>query len=362
MSQLRRALPLALCILAAPLSRSAAQTAPSQPDGSIDAATRRAVIDGLLSRLQASYVFPETAREMDAAVRERERRKEYERITSARTLADSLTAHLRAVSHDKHLSVVYSPRPIPVERPDEEPTPEMLVRQAAMLRHINYGFEKVERLDGNVGYLELRGFAPADAEGAEEVVATAMTFLARTDALIIDLRRNGGGDPGMVRLLSSYLFADEPVHLNSLYWRPDDRTEEFWTLREVRGTRYGADRPVYVLTSDRTFSGAEEFSYNLKSLKRGTIVGETTGGGAHPGGVQRVTEHFGVWVPSGRAINPITGTNWEGTGVEPDVKVDEAEALRVAHLAALRSVLARASGPEHAAAIEQTIRDLEAKR
>src|SRR5207244_11399604 len=132
----------------------------------------------------------------------------------------------------------------------------------------------------NIGYLELRSFA-AQGEEMEEVAAAAMTFLANTDALVIDLRRNGGGRPEMVALVSSYLF-DEPVHLNSLYWRERDRTDDFWTAGNVRGRHFGQGKPVFVLTSSRTFSGAEEFAYNLKSLKRALIVGETTGGCANP--------------------------------------------------------------------------------
>lgn len=342
-------------------AQSGSPSSPAQPDMEINAQTRRHVIDGVLTRLNASYVFPEKAKEMERAIRNRVRRKEYDRISSARTFADSLTSHLRAVSRDGHLRVPFSARPMEVERSAAEPTPEMRRQMVAMLRRSNFGFEKVERLDGNIGYLELRQFAYAEAEGAEDVVAAAMSFLSGTDALIVDLRRNGGGDPAMVRLLSSYLFGAEPVHLNSLYFRPENRTDEFWTLKEVKGTRYGAERPVYVLTSKRTFSGAEEFSYNLKSLKRGTIVGETTRGGAHPGGMEPVTEHFGVWIPMGRAINPITGTNWEGTGVEPDVKVSEEQALRTAHLSALGAVLEKTTEPEHRSALERTIRDLEAK-
>jgi retinol-binding protein 3 len=336
----------------------AAQNTPDATDMAVDAATRHEVIEGVLSRLEASYVFPEAAREMAAAVRQRARRGEYDRIATARAFADSLTAHLRVVSRDKHLRVSFSPRPIVIPGSGGL-TPEARAQHEAQMRHVNFGFEKAERLEGNVGYLEVRGFVQADVEGAEEAVAAAMDFLARTDALIIDLRRNGGGDPRMVRLLSSYLFGEEPVHLNSLYWRPDDRTEEFWTLSEVAGTRYGPDRPVYVLTSTQTFSGAEEFSYNLKSLRRATIVGETTGGGAHPGGLERVTDHFGVWVPRGRAINPVTGTNWEGAGVEPDVKVSREGALAVAHLAALRALRAEATDPEHRASLEQAIRRVE---
>jgi C-terminal processing protease CtpA/Prc len=183
----------------------------------------------------------------------------------------------------------------------------------------------------------------------------AMNFLANTDALIIDLRRNGGGDPAMVALISSYLFDAQPVHLNDLYFRPDDSTRQWWTLPYVPGKRYGAKKEVYVLTSKRTFSAAEEFTYNLKCLKRAKIVGETTGGGAHPGGGRRINEHFAIWVPSGRAINPITKTNWEGTGVTPDVDVPQDQSLKVAHNAAMNSILAKVTAPERQGAIKQAI-------
>jgi C-terminal processing protease CtpA/Prc len=169
----------------------------------------------------------------------------------------------------------------------------------------------------------------AEGEAVSETVAAAMTFLANTDALVIDLRRNGGGRPQTVALLSSYLF-DAPVLLNSLYWREWDRTDDFWTSATVKGRRYGKDKPVFVLTSARTFSAAEEFAYNLKNLERATIVGETTGGGANPGGMRRLSEDFTMFVPMGRAINPVTKTNWEGTGVAPDVAVASENALQAA--------------------------------
>lgn len=158
------------------------------------------------------------------------------------------------------------------------------------------------------------------ADGADDLFDQA-----NSDALIVDLRQNGGGDPAMVQLISSDLF-DEPTHLNSLYFRAEDSLEEFWTLDEVVGQRM-ADNPVFVLTSSSTFSAAEEFTYNLKCLGRATIVGETTGGGAHPGGVTPLHESLSVFIPAGRAINPITGTNWEGTGVIPDVPVEANAAL-----------------------------------
>jgi len=189
----------------------------------------------------------------------------------------------------------------------------------------NCAFEKVELLPANIGYLKFNGFL--DPEICGPTATAAMSFLAHVDALIIDLRSNGGGSPEMVAYICSYLFA-ERTHLNDLYNRKEDKTAEFWT-REVPGPRL-AKQPVFVLTSKRTFSGAEEFTYNLKNLKRATVIGETTGGGAHPVSGHRIDDHFMIGVPFARAINPITKTNWEGTGVEPDIKVPASEALDVA--------------------------------
>ena len=329
----------------------------NQVDMTVDAATRRQVIDGVLARLTEAYVFPDTAVAMERAIRDRVRRGEYERITSAQALADSLTAHLQAVSRDRHLRVRYSHDPLPPLRGPDGPTPEMEARARAFGRQVNFGFERVERLPGNVGYLELRSFG-FEPEWIGNAAAAAFDFVANTEALIIDLRRNGGGSPGMVAFVSSYLFGVDSVHLNSLYWRPGNRTDHFYTRSRVPGARYGPERPVYVLTSRRTFSGAEEFAYNLQTRQRAVIVGDTTGGGAHPGGMQRVTDHFGVWVPTGRAINPITKTNWERVGVRPDVAVPSEQALRAAHLAALRGLRERATDPERRRQLDEAIAEV----
>jgi C-terminal processing protease CtpA/Prc len=176
----------------------------------------------------------------------------------------------------------------------------------------------------------------ADPDICGPTATAAMNFLASSDALIVDLRQNGGGEPAMVALICSYLF-DQPTHLNDLYERKGDTTAQYWTLPYVPGKRL-AGKPVFVLTSSRTFSGAEEFTYNLKNLKRATIVGETTGGGAHPVSGHKIDEHFSIGVPFARAINPISKTNWEGAGVEPDVKAPGAEALDVAKKLAMEAV------------------------
>ncbi len=320
-----------------------------QQDMTIDAKTRTAVIEGAIKALNENYIFPETAKKMEQAVRERMKRKEYDKITSATELASRLTAHFQEVSRDKHLNVRYSFEPLPdFNNQSQGPSPE----QRAFASAHNFGFEKVERLDGNIGYLDLRGFM--DAEMANEAAATAMNSLANTDALIIDLRRNGGGQPEMVALLSSYLF-DQRTHLNDIYSRFDNRTQEYWTRETVTGKRYGESKPVYVLTSKRTFSAGEEFTYNLKNLKRATIVGETTGGGAHPVRPHRLTEHFMIGVPFARAINPITKTNWEGTGVKPDVETTAEQALKVAHLAALKKLVAKTTDPQRANELKNII-------
>ena len=327
-----------------------------QPDLTIDAATRTQVIDGIIKRLNDSYVFPEVAKKMEQSIHERAEKREYDQITSAKQFATTLTNDLQAVSKDRHIRVVYSNDPIPERGPRPQPTAEEIEQRRRELIYRNHGFAKVERLPGNIGYLEFLNFM--DEELGADTVAAAMNFINGTDALIIDMRRNGGGNPAMVALVCSYLFGPEPVHLNDLYWREGDRTDEFWTRKELPGKRY-LNKDVYVLTSKRTFSGAEEFTYNLKNLKRATIIGETTGGGAHPGDFSRISDHFGMFVPTGRAISPITKTNWEGTGVTPDVSVPADQALLVARLMALKKSSTTVKDAELKADLNAEIEKLE---
>src|SRR5437867_6721640 len=307
----------------------------SVADFKIDAATRTRVIEGAIAKLNESYVFPETATKMGDAVRARLKRGEYDAVTNGPTFASMLTENLQDVSHDKHLRVNFSPRRLPDGPP--APSPDAIAENRRRMEQMNCGFVKVEQLSGNVGYLKFNMFA--DPEVCGPTATAAMNFLANVDALIVDLRDNGGGDPKMVAFVSSYLFSTR-THLNDLWTRKTNSTQEYWTL-EVPGKRLGGEKPVYVLTSKRTFSGAEEFTYNLKNLKRATIVGETTGGGAHPVSGHRVDEHFMIGVPFARAINPISKTKWEGVGVEPDVKVSAADALSTAQKLAADKLAAK---------------------
>jgi C-terminal processing protease CtpA/Prc len=256
----------------------------------------------------------------------RDKTGEYDASDSGYAFASQLTRHLQAVSHDKHLRVQCVPMVLPKEERDPLEEPPIDDETRAHLLRDNCGFEKVERLERNIGYVKFNFFGPPAVCGA--TATAAMRFLAHTDAVIFDLRDNRGGAPEMVAWVSSYLF-DERTHLNDLWERKRNRTTEYWTRPDVPGPKL-AKQPVYVLTSKSTFSGAEEFTYNLKNLKRATIVGETTGGGAHPTAVQRVDDHFLIGVPFACAINPISKTSWEGEGVDPDVKAPADQALDVA--------------------------------
>jgi C-terminal processing protease CtpA/Prc len=282
------------------------------------------VIDGVVANLNEFYVYPESAKKMEEALRERQKKGAYDAVTDGEKFATMLTDGLQQVSHDKHLHVMFSPEVLPKGEPKRTPDDE--ARMRTELERDNCAFEKVERLPSNIGYLKFNAFL--DPVICGPTAMAAMNFLGNVDAIIFDLRANGGGDPKMIAFISTYLFG-EPTHLNDLYNRKEDSTTQYWTMPYVPGKRL-TGKPVFVLTSKRTFSGAEEFSYNLKNLKRATIIGETTGGGAHPVSGHRVDDHFMIGVPFAKAVNPISKTNWEGTGVEPDVKVPAVEALDVA--------------------------------
>jgi retinol-binding protein 3 len=294
-------------------------------------------IDSVNAILQKNYIFPEVADKMAQSLKMNLKKGNYNSLVNPSEFARQLTKDLYSVSNDRHLSVNYNPQLIAAEKnavTDEEKTKQE--NQRIMdLKRSNFGFQEIKILAGNIGYLDLREFA--DPKYAGETAIAAMNFLSNADALIVDLRQNGGGSPSMIQLISSYFFSPEPVHLNNFYFRPTNENTQTWTLPYVPGVRR-PDIDLYILTSSYTFSAAEEFCYNLKNLKRATIIGETTGGGAHPTGSVIATDKFFVRVPKGRAINPITNTNWEGTGVTPHIQVSAEKALATAHAKALENL------------------------
>lgn len=336
---------------------SAQSPPPEAAPPALDAAARLAIVDSVTQALNEGYVFADVAKAMEKHVRTRQKRGAYDAIGTIPEFAQALTEDLRSISHDKHLRVLFLPPEAPGSAPgvtDEERER----RQAEEARRRNFGFQSVARLEGNVGYLDLRNFF--DAKYAGGTAIAAMNFLANVDALIVDLRQNGGGEPNMIQLLSSYLF-DRTTHLNSFQLRAGDKLHQFWTQSYVPGPSLSGV-PVWVLTSSFTFSGAEEFAYNLQSYKRGTIVGEVTGGGAHPVMIVRFPSlQVGVGVPFGRAVNPNTGTNWEGVGVKPDIEVPADQALDTAHREALRKLRDAATDAQRTQSLDWTLAGIEAR-
>ena len=293
------------------------------------------MIQSLSDKLRACYVFPDIAEQICACLQEHLENGDYADIEDE-LLALALTMHLQEVNHDEHLWIRWHSEPLPDEEGSLRHNREWQDERMLEAGLDNYGLHKVERLAGNIGYIEFRLFH-RPAWGGNTVTA-AMTCLANTNAMIIDLRRCTGGYPGMVALLMSYLFGEEPVHLSSIYWRDEDITQQYWTLPNVPGKHF-VDKPVYVLTSKVTFSAGEEFAYDLQVLERATVVGEKTDGGAHPGASYRLHPHFEAFIPIGRVINPITGTNWEGCGITPDTVVPAEKALEVAYRLSLKSII-----------------------
>lgn len=343
---LRRAgIRLVASILMAAFTGSALAQVPGKdvqaPDVSLNPAVKAEVIRSLSRALRDQYVFPGVGDELAKTLEHQNEDGDYDSVTSAREFSRLLTAHMGTIAHDAHLRVFYVYRmPPPAERGrGSTPSSRVVVRK---MEEDNFGFDEVQRLDGNVGYLKVTGFA--DPERAGPTVAAAMTLLSYTNALIIDLRRNHGGSPGMVDLLASYFLPSvPPVHLNDLSWRKRGTTQhilqQFWTLPYVPGERY-LNKEVFILVSHETPSAAEEFTYDLQTLKRVVVVGEPTWGGANPGGVVPLASHFLAFIPSGEAINPTTKTNWEGKGVQPEVKAPAKDAFGIAYKMVLQHLIA----------------------
>ena len=279
------------------------------------------VVDGAAANLKEHYIDPVVAQKMADALVEHEKNGDDDAATDGRGFAELLTRQMREVSHDRHLEVFFSEAPLREQA--RAPTAEFYARYRKAMEQANCTFEPVKVLSHNIGYLKLNSFPDPSVCKAKAVAA--MASLNDTDAIVFDLRDNRGGYPTMVMLIAAYLF-DHPEYI---YTPIENTTSESWTRSPVPGSQL-AGKPVYVLTSGRTFSAAEHFSYNLKMLKRAKLVGETTGGATDVGVFHRIDDHFGIGIRETRAINPYSEADWAGTGVEPDVKVKAANALEAA--------------------------------
>lgn len=287
---------------------------------------KTAVLNRLKQEIHKNYVLTYQIEAIDKTMGELSKSASALQASTHQEMASLLTESLQTV--DLHFNVQWS-------APDSTKISNDGEGWFAALARKNSGFEKIEILDGNVGYVKFWGFDNVNATSVARL-KTVMAMLAGTDAIIFDLRDNGGGSPEMVQLISSYLFKAR-IHLNSIYWKPSNTTKEYWTLDKVEGIRR-PEVPVYVLTSKETFSAAEEFSYNLKQLHRAKIIGESTRGGANPWQQFDLGNGFNAAIPVARAINPITKTNWEHVGVQPDVKVAAKDAFDTAYQFALSTL------------------------
>lgn len=277
------------------------------------------VLHAAADLIEARYVDAGKARTIAEALRRSDAR--WNTALEAPAFARRATEFMREASGDGHLGLSYSEQVLPASGGDEAFSAEEMQRWYGAA--LNHGIERIERLPGNVMLMDLRVFPPPDMAG--DVFAAAMTVVAQGEALILDLRNNGGGAETS-QLLAGYLLPPGSP-LSGMYDRPSDTRTWISSPAWVPGRRFGPDKPVYVLTSRRTFSAAEAVAYDLQALRRAVIVGEVTGGGAHPFAYRRIAPHFAVDLPESRSINPVTGGNWQDSGVQPDVEVPAAEAL-----------------------------------
>jgi hypothetical protein len=334
----------------------------SAASGALDPTLRTQIIEKVTARIASAYVLPDVALQIEAALHAHATNQDYDTVRSVEELCTRLTADLRQVSGDLHLEVIYQEKSGPKAASALNGVGRTARDQTLAGKLTNFGFETVSRLEGNVGYLDLREFYAV--ENGFETAAAAMAFLGNTDALIIDLRENPGGAVSMNSLLSTYLLGRKQIHLNGLRGREPGQAGELWTVPQAPRSIYSRD--VYLLTSSRTFSQAEAFAYQLQQLKRATLVGERTGGGAHLVEFEPIVDHVVLRLPKGRFVHPVTQTNWQGVGVTPDVETSSGEALTKAYLLALTQLQNRNTNPELSAnyrrLVTQAQRDLDDAR
>ena len=338
---------IACMLVGASMSSSTA----AEHKASLSASDRAVILQTLAAKMNANYIEPTIAERAGKAIAMKNAEGGYASATTAQAFSEVLAKDLREFSGDLHFGAEFDEQFREQSATNDIPSRAEMdsMRDEAMRR--GYDIEKVERLPGNVGYIELRAFGPTEFVGP--AYTAAMSLMAGTDALILDLRRNGGGSPASVAYLMSHFFPLGDIrHLNDLYFRPTNETLQFWTVPTV-APRY--DKPVYVLTSARTFSGGEECAYNFQTQKRATLVGETTGGGANPVSPYSVGNGIVVAIPTGRAINPVTKTNWEHVGVKPEIAVPAAQALQTAHAAILRSLIGAAKDDNERAKLQRLL-------
>ncbi|WP_317896793.1 S41 family peptidase [Aurantibacillus circumpalustris] len=287
----------------------------------------KTLVDSLTNQIIKYYVNKEAAIKMNSYIKKRYKEGHYNNIKDPHALAGALTSDILFINHDEHFHMEYNPQMTDELLGNIEDVPKMVAEKLRLEKEKNFGFKKVEIISGNIGYLELSGFSRLN-KFSKTTADAALKLLSNSRAIIIDLRYGVGGSPDMVNHIISHFFKS-PTHVIDIYIRSENATLPYWTVPD---SSYGVltEIPLYILTSYKTFSAAEGLSYELQALKRATIVGETTRGGAHTVTYRPLSSGFICDIPFGRAISPITKRNWEKIGVIPDIKVPADRALEIA--------------------------------
>lgn len=296
------------------------------------------IVQLISENLLETYIDLEVAQEMTSILKSNLKSNKYKSATNPDEFAKIITQDLHNMSHDLHLKLNYEPKKIAQSKliMPEKMKLEREKMMAIKMAEINYGFTEVKVLKGNIGYLNLRMFA--DMEQGKDAATSAMNFLYNTNAIIIDLRENGGGVPSMVQLLSSYFTDAGPVLLCNFYERKTDSKTQLFTIKTIDGKRM-TNKPLYILTSKNTFSAAEAFAYSLKHLDKAVVVGEVTKGGANRTRTINLNSDFSISVPYIKAIHPVTLSNWEGKGIQPNIETNNNEAFVIAYIEAINKTV-----------------------
>lgn len=310
-------------------------------------AEKGAVIEKIKKIIDVNYVFEDKVKSVNQALDKLIQSGKYEEITKYEDFADALSEDLVEITQDKHFKIQYNPglvksrrarrARINQEQENEEEEndgeeEEVIDWNLWYARKENFGFEKVEILDGNIGYVKFNFWQPL--AWAKPTIDASMTFVSNTDALIIDLRENQGGYSPTDSYLGTYFFDGEPFEWMASYNRPSRETTRDSTFQEVGGARY-LNKPIYILISEQTFSMAELFAYAMKHFGKAIIIGQPSAGAAHAIDFLEIDDNYLIQVPISYNIHPVTKTDWEGKGVIPDISTKQEEALKTAHLKAL---------------------------
>lgn len=309
----------------------------------LDPGLRSAIVNNISRLLLNNYVFPDTAIKMSNCIKRKLSEGAYNKITDPVAFSDALTIDLYSVYHDGHLLVQFVPQEVtPASSAPQTSAPLMSEDPLKSIKQANFGLKKAEVLSGNIGYIKIDHFW-ADSVYGKETVKAALQFVSNAHALIIDLRDCGGGSQETVNMMCGY-FLEKPTHINDMIDRAAKTTTEYWTRPDRSFTKL-TKMPLYILTSDKTFSAAEEFCYDLQSIKRATIIGETTGGGAHGTFSQDAGNGFVLAIPYSTAVNPITKTSWEKVGVKPEIEVPADKALETAEMNIFDTLISNTKDP-----------------